>query len=61
MSARPSTIFGAILVLAGALLCVADMSEAGRNVRWFVVPAVTLIGLGAMLIVLGVTQRDGPG
>jgi hypothetical protein len=57
---RAPTVFGAILMLLGAGLYFVDISDHGRNPHWFVVPAVVLMGLGALFAVLGAAQR-GPG
>ena len=54
---RAPTIFGAVLMLLGALFYFVDMSDTGRNLHWFVIPAVVLMGIGALFTVLGATQR----
>ena len=54
---RAPTILGAVLMLLGALFYFVDMSDTGRNLHWFVIPAVVLMGIGALFTVLGATQR----
>jgi hypothetical protein len=61
MSSRPTrapVIFGGALMLSGAGLYFVDLSDAGRNLHWFVIPAVILMGIGAMFAALGATQRN---
>ena len=61
MTSRPTRapkIFGALLMLSGAGLYFVDLSDHGRNLHWFVIPAVVLMGIGAMFAVLGATQKD---
>ncbi|MBA2538613.1 MAG: hypothetical protein H0V17_03185, partial [Deltaproteobacteria bacterium] len=43
---RAPKIFGACLMLAGAGLYFVDISDKGRNLHWFVFPALILMGLG---------------
>jgi hypothetical protein len=50
---RAPTIFGAILMLAGAGLYFVDIGDSGRNMHWFVFPALILMGLGALFTTLG--------
>ena len=45
-------------MLAGAGLYFVDLSDAGRNLHWFVIPAVILMGIGAMFTALGAAQKD---
>jgi hypothetical protein len=54
---RAPTIFGAILMLLGAGLYFIDITDTGRNLHWFVVPALALMGLGALFTTLGQRQR----
>jgi hypothetical protein len=54
---RAPTIFGAVLMVCGALCYFVDISDTGRNLHWFVFPAVLLMGLGAIFTVLGSAQR----
>ena len=55
---RAPTIFGGILMLAGAILWFVDMDDGGRNLHWFVFPAVLLMGLGAVFMIAGNAQRS---
>jgi hypothetical protein len=57
---RAPTIFGAILMVIGALCYFVDISDTGRNLHWFVIPAVLLMGLGAIFTVLGTMQNGSP-
>jgi hypothetical protein len=61
MTTRPTRapkIFGGLLMLAGAGLYFVDLSDTGRNLHWFVIPAVILMGIGAMFTALGAVQKD---
>jgi hypothetical protein len=54
---RAPTIFGGILMLVGAALWFVDMDDGGRNLHWFVFPAVLLMGVGALFMLAGDAQR----
>ena len=53
---RAPKIFGACLMLAGAGLYFVDIADKGRNLHWFVFPALILMGLGALFTMIG--QRE---
>jgi hypothetical protein len=55
---RAPTIFGAILMLAGAGLYFLDSPDGGRKFELFVIPAMILMGLGAVFAVFGASARD---
>lgn len=50
---RAPKIFGACLMLAGAGLYFIDIGDKGRNMHWFVFPALILMGLGAIFATIG--------
>jgi hypothetical protein len=52
-STRAPTIFGACLMLAGSALYFMDSNDNTRQVGMFVIPAMILMGLGAVFAVLG--------
>jgi hypothetical protein len=54
---RAPKIFGACLMLAGAGLYFVDIGDKGRNMHWFVFPALILMGLGALFATIGQRQR----
>ncbi|MEO8705785.1 MAG: hypothetical protein ABI867_37490 [Kofleriaceae bacterium] len=54
---RAPTIFGGILMLAGSVLYFIDSTDESRRLGMFVVPAMILMGLGALFAVLGTTQQ----
>jgi uncharacterized membrane protein len=58
---RAPTIFGAILMLAGSLLYLIDIDDSERNLHWFLIPAVVLMGLGAVFAVLGARGNEESG
>ncbi len=58
---RAPTIFGAILMLVGSLLYLVDLDDGGRNLHWFVVPALALMALGALFAMAGSIQRGPDG
>jgi hypothetical protein len=54
---RAPMIFGAILMLVGAVLYFVDMEDGtGRNVHLFVVPSIVLMGLGALFAFFGTAK-----
>jgi len=55
---RAPTIFGAILMLVGSLLYFVDITDTGRNMHWFLFPALALMAIGSLFAVIGATQRD---
>lgn len=55
---RAPTIFGAILMLLGAALYLVDLADTGRNLHWFVIPAIALMGIGALFTTVGALQHD---
>ncbi len=50
---RAPTIFGAILMAIGALLYFVDLYDTGRNLHWFLIPSVLLLGIGAIFAAAG--------
>lgn len=55
---RAPTIFGAILMLLGAACYLVDVTDTGRNLHWFMFPAIALMGLGALFATIGALQHD---
>lgn len=53
------TIAGALAMSAGALIYLADEVPRARNWHMFLVPAMALMALGAVLAVVGAFWRRG--
>ena len=54
---RAPNIFGGILLALGAGVYFIDMFDAGRNLHMFVIPALILMGIGALFTAVGKIQR----
>jgi hypothetical protein len=51
-----SKVAGAMLVLAGISLYLADLANSG--VHWLVVPAAAFVGIGALFTMFGAVDHD---
>ncbi|HEU0031065.1 MAG TPA: hypothetical protein VFQ53_10570 [Kofleriaceae bacterium] len=57
---RAPTIFGGVLMLIGAVLYFIDTADTGRNLHWFLVPAVALMAIGAVFAWFGSREQHHP-
>jgi hypothetical protein len=53
MTGRGTKAAGAVLAIAGSSLYFVELGGRGHNLHWFVIPAVVLMGVGALFTMFG--------
>jgi hypothetical protein len=55
---RAPQIFGAVMMLLGALIYFLEMFDVGRNLHMFTIPAIIFMGVGAIFSFAGRVTSD---
>ena len=58
MPGRGTKVAGALLAIAGASLYFVDLGGYARNLHWFLIPAVVMMGIGALFTMFGAIDGD---